>query len=91
MDQQSSIFAQLLPLVVLFILMYFIVIRPQKKQQQEHQKLVESLAKGDRVVTLSGMHGLVTDVDKDTVVLRLEDNVRVRYDKSAVSHKLKSE
>jgi len=88
---QNAVFAQFLPLIVLFALMYFIVIRPQKKQQLDHQKMVDALVKGDKVIMSSGMHGLIMDVEKDTIIIRLEDNVRARFDRTAVAQKVKSE
>jgi preprotein translocase subunit YajC len=90
MDQNAAMM-QFFPLIVLFVLMYFIVIRPQKKQQLEHQKMLDALAKGDKVVMSSGVHGLVMDLDKETIVIRLEDNVRARFDRAAVARKVKSE
>ncbi|MFC2088591.1 preprotein translocase subunit YajC [Calditrichota bacterium] len=76
----------LLPFLAIIVIMYFLMIRPQMKKQKERQKMVDSLQKGDNVVTTGGIHGKVmgfTDNDK-TVILRVDDNVKINVDRSAV-------
>lgn len=68
----------------LFLFMWFIVIRPQRKRQKEHQALVNSLSKGDEVVMTSGMLAKVTSVEDDYVVVKASDNVELRFQKVAV-------
>lgn len=68
----------------LFLFMWFIVIRPQRKRQKEHQALVNSLSKGDEVVMTSGMLAKVTHVEDDYVVVKASDNVELRFQKVAV-------
>jgi len=77
------------PLIFIFIIMYFVMIRPQKKRQQEQQKLVASLKSGDRVVTNAGIHGLIANVKENTVLLKVADNVKIEIDKSAVTNVMK--
>ena len=77
------------PLIFIFIIMYFVMIRPQKKRQEQQQKLVGSLKSGDRVVTNAGIHGLIANVKENTVLLKVADNVKIEIDKSAVSNVLK--
>jgi len=64
---------------------YFLLIRPQKKRQDDHKKMVESLKKNDEVITVGGIYGTVVNVKDDRVVVRLDDNVKVEFQKSAVS------
>jgi preprotein translocase subunit YajC len=71
--------------------MYFVLFRPQKKRQQEQQRLVASLKTGDRVVTNGGIHGLIANVKDTTVMLKVADNVKIEMEKSAVTTVLKSE
>jgi len=79
------------PLMLMLVIMYFLMIRPQKKRQQEQQRLLSSLKTGDRVVTNSGMHGLIANVKETTVMLKVADNVKIEVEKSAVTNILKSE
>ena len=69
--------------------MYFVLVRPQKKRQQEQQRLVSSLKTGDRVVTNAGMHGLIVNVKETTVMLKVADNVKIELEKSAITNVLK--
>jgi preprotein translocase subunit YajC len=77
------------PLIFIFIIMYFVMIRPQKKRQQQQQQLIASLKSGDRVVTNAGIHGLISNVKENTVLLKVADNVKIEIDKSAVTNVLK--
>ena len=71
--------------------MYFVLIRPQKKRQQDQQRLVSSLKTGDRVVTNAGIHGLIANVKETTVIVKVADNVKIEMEKSAVTNVLKTE
>lgn len=71
-------------LVGLFLLFYFIAIRPQRKRQKEHADMVANLAKGDEVVTNSGILGKVIKIEEDFVVLKVADNVELKFQKMAV-------
>ena len=77
------------PLIFIFIIMYFVMIRPQKKRQDEQRKLVASLNTGDRVVTNAGIHGLISNVKETTVIVKVADNVKIEMEKSAVATVLK--
>lgn len=87
--QQSNIFIQLLPMVLIFGVFYFLVIRPEKKKQRDHQETIKNLHKNDEVLTSSGIHGIVVNVKDKTVVLRLDENVRVEFEKEAVTAVIK--
>ncbi len=71
-------------LVLMFGLFYFIAIRPQRKRQKEHAAMVAALAKGDEVVTSSGILGKVTKLDDDYVVLSVTDNVELKFQRVAI-------
>ena len=77
------------PLIFIFIIMYFVMIRPQKKRQEQQQKLIGSLKTGDRVVTNAGIHGLISNVKENTVLVKVADNVKIEMEKSAVTTVLK--
>jgi preprotein translocase subunit YajC len=73
-----------LPLIFIFVIFYFLLIRPQQKKQKDHAKLVGGLKSGDRVITTAGIHGLITNVKDHTVTLKVADNVKIEFDRSAV-------
>ena len=77
------------PFIFLFIIMYFVMIRPQKKRQEQQKKLILSLKTGDRVVTNAGIHGLISNVKETTVIVKVADNVKIEMEKSAVATVLK--
>ncbi len=74
-------------LIPLFLIMYLLLIRPQRKRQKEHEKLLSELKKGDRVVTNGGMFGTIFAIneEKDRVVLKLSDEVKVEFLKSSIA------
>lgn len=78
-----------IPLIFIFIIMYFVMIRPQKKRQEQQQKLIAGLKTGDRVVTNAGIHGLISNVKETTVLVKVADNVKIEIDKSAITNVLK--
>jgi len=80
----------IIPMTLLFIMMYFLMIRPQKKRQMEQQRLVSALKTGDRVVTNSGIHGLISNVKDTTVVVKVADNVKIEFEKSAITNVVKA-
>jgi len=76
------------PFIFIFVIMYFVLFRPQKKRQQEQQRLISSLKTGDQVVTNAGIHGLIANVKEKTVMLKVADNVKIEMEKSAISNVL---
>ena len=82
-------FGFFVPFIFIFIIMYFMLFRPQKKRQQEQQRLISALKTGDKVVTNSGIHGLIANVKETTVMLKVADNVKIEVEKSAVTNVLK--
>ncbi len=89
--QQGDDGASILPTLFMFgaiiLIMYFLMIRPQQKRQKEHKQMVESIGKGDKVITSSGMHGTVTDKDDKSFEIQIADNVRVRFEKGSITAK----
>ncbi len=75
----------LLPILLMFVIFYFILIRPQQKQVKKHRELVKNLKKGDRVITSGGIHGTITGMTDQVVTLEIADNVRIKVTRSAVS------
>ncbi len=83
---QPSLLVNLMPMIFIFGIFYFLLIRPQKKKQEEHRKMVSSLNKNDEVVTSGGIHGTVVNVKEETITLRIDDNARIEIQKSAIGH-----
>ena len=74
-------------LALLFGLMYFLMIRPQRKRQKEHQQLMEELKRGDRVITAGGIHGVIESVSEDSIVLKVESGATMRVARNSVAGK----
>ena len=81
--------ASFIPIILIFIIMYFVLFRPQMRRQKELRALVSALKTGDRVVTASGIHGMITNVKETTVTVKVADNVKIEMEKSAVASVLK--
>ena len=88
MPQQSaaSPLIQLFPLVLIFIIFYFLLIRPQKQKEKEHQKMLAAINKNDDIVTLGGIHGTVVNVKDKTLTLRIDENVKMEIEKNSVAY-----
>ena len=76
---------------LIILIFYFLIIRPQKKRDKEAQAMIEALKKGDKVVTIGGIHGTIITVKEHTVVIKVDDNARIEFSKSAVSSVLNKE
>ena len=82
-----SIWTMLIFVVLIFGLMYFVLIRPQRKRQKEHQQLIEELKRGDRVVTAGGIYGVIESISEDSVTIKVESGATMRVAKGSVSLK----
>ena len=82
--------ASFVPIILIFIIMYFVLFRPQMRRQKEQRQLVSTLKTGDRVVTASGIHGLISNVKETTVIVKVADNVKIEMEKSAITNVVKT-
>jgi len=82
--------AQFLPLIILFAIFYFLIIRPQQKQQKAHRKMLESLTKGDKIVTTGGLIAEIVKTEEDFIKIKLNDSVIVKLDRAFVSRKVEA-
>jgi preprotein translocase subunit YajC len=80
----SSLFS-FLPLIAIIGIFYFLIIRPQSKKQKETQKMIAALKKGDRVVTIGGIHGVIQTVRESTVIVKVDENTKLEFSRSSVS------
>jgi preprotein translocase subunit YajC len=78
-------FMTFLPFVAIIAIFYFLIIRPQNKKQKETQKMLSALKKGDKVVTIGGVHGTIQSVKEQSVVIKVDDNTKIEFSRSAIS------
>lgn len=83
--QGSNPLMQLAPLILMFVIFYFIAIRPQRKKQQELASQISALKGGDHIVTTGGIYGVISSLQEKTVTLKIADNVKIKLDKAAVA------
>ncbi|MFN3822009.1 MAG: preprotein translocase subunit YajC, partial [bacterium] len=82
--------AAFLPFILIFLIFWLLILRPQAKRQKEHQRMLASITKGDRIVTTGGIYGLVLKVNEKegTLVVKIDDNVKIELDRSAVARRI---
>lgn len=76
----------LFPIILIFVIFYFMLIRPQKNKEKEHQEMLNRLNKNDEVVTSSGIHGTIVNVKDKTVILRIDENVKIEIEKNCIAY-----
>lgn len=77
-------YSTIIPLILMFVLFYFLLIRPQQKRQKAVQTMQRDLTKGDKIVTIGGLHGFIDSIDESKVVIKCGDGSRLTYDRSAI-------
>jgi len=90
MNQGPPPIFSFLPILLMFLVFYFILIRPQKKQQAQHEQMIKNLNKNDEVVTSGGIHGTVVGLKEGSILLRIAENVKIEVDRSAIAKVQKS-
>lgn len=73
------------PLIILFVIFYFLLIRPQQKRAKEHKQMISAIQKGDQVVTTGGIHGRVASVNEDSISVEIAEGVKVKVSREAIS------
>lgn len=89
MEQQGLGIINIFSLVIIFVVFYFLLIKPQQKERKRHEEMVKNLAKNDEVVTSGGIHGTIVNVKETSVVLRVDENAKMEVDKYAISYTVK--
>lgn len=84
----SDLYSIIIPFVLMFVVFYFLLIRPQKKKQNTRKTMLSALKKGDRIVTIGGLHGTISEITDDTVVLKVNDVTKLTFERSAISHSI---
>ena len=83
-SQQGSLWSMLIMFALIFLVMYFFMIRPQRKQQKALDEMRKALTKGDKVITVGGIYGTMAEVDETTVLIKVDGDVKLRVDKNSV-------
>jgi preprotein translocase subunit YajC len=85
MQPSPNPLVSLVPMIAIFAIFYFLLIRPQQKQVKEHQKMLENLKKGDKVLTTGGLYGVIVGLKGDDLEIKFSDSVQLKVARSAVS------
>ncbi len=81
----GSLISTLIMFGAIFLIFYFMIIRPQQKRAKEREKMLSTMDKGDKVVTSGGLHGTIAGLDDKTVLLQVADNVKMKFERSAIA------
>ena len=81
----SSLVSTIIMFGAIFLIFYFMIIRPQQKRSKEREKMLSNVQKGDKVVTSGGMHGTVVHIEEKTVLVQVSDNVKLKFERGAIS------
>lgn len=81
----GAMLTSMLPLVLIFVIFYFLLIRPQQKRAKEHKQMLDNLKPGDKVITQGGIYAVVEKVSQNTVVLKISENVKVKFGKGYIA------
>jgi preprotein translocase subunit YajC len=88
-DGGGSMLSPLIFMGVIFFIFYFMMIRPQQKRQKERQKLLDSMKKGDKVITAGGIHGKIIALEEKTVLIEVADNIKIKLERASVGTVIK--
>ena len=84
-DGTAGLISSLLPFLLIILVFYFLILRPQQKRQKEKQRLLNSVKKGDKIITSGGIHGTVEGIEDNTVLVKISDNAKVKMERSAIA------
>ncbi len=83
-------FTAFIPLILMFVIFYFLLIRPQQKKNKDHRAMIGNLKKGDRIITSGGIHGRITGADENTLTVEIAEKVRVKLNRGNVAAMLQA-
>lgn len=84
-SQSGSFVQMIITFGLIFVVMYFLIFRPQKKKEQETKNMIDALKKGDKVVTIGGIHGVVSSTKEKTIVVKVDDNTKIEFNRTAIA------
>ncbi len=77
----------LLPLILIILVIYFLMFLPQQRRQKRHQAMISQIKKGDRVVTTTGIHGVISEVKETTFIIKIDENTKMEIEKGAIAYR----
>jgi preprotein translocase subunit YajC len=86
----ANLISTLIMFGAIFLIFYFMIIRPQQKRAKEREKMLSNMQKGDKVITSGGLHGTIAGLDEKTVLLQVGDNIKMKFEKSAIASVISS-
>lgn len=86
----GSMISTIIMFGAIFLIFFFMIIRPQQKRAKEREKMLSNVEKGDKVITSGGLHGVVAGLDEKTLLLQVSDNVKLKFDRSAIASVISS-
>ncbi|HEY4756864.1 MAG TPA: preprotein translocase subunit YajC [Ignavibacteriaceae bacterium] len=86
----ANLISTLIMFGAIFLIFYFMIIRPQQKRAKQREKMLSNMQKGDKVVTSGGLHGTIAGLDEKTVLLQVGDNIKMKFEKSAIASVISS-
>ena len=84
-SSMAGMLSTFLPMIAIFAIFYFFLSRPQNKKQKETEKMIAALKKGDKVVTIGGIHGVISSTKEKTVVVKVDDNTKIEFNRTAIA------
>lgn len=82
---QGGGFAAFVPLILMFVIFYFLLIRPQQKKAKEHREMIANVKKGDKIITSGGIHGTITGLDDNTITVEIAEKVRIKLNRANIA------
>jgi len=87
----NPLLSLLFPFILIYVIFYFLIIRPQRRKEKEHRQLLSNLVKNDEIVTAGGIHATIVNVKDKTIIVRVDDNVKIELEKNSVAHVKKAQ
>jgi preprotein translocase subunit YajC len=81
----GNLLSTFLPFILIIVIFYFLIIRPQNKKQKETQKMLAAIKKGDKIITIGGVHGVISTVRESSVVVKVDDTTKIEFSRSAIA------
>jgi preprotein translocase subunit YajC len=82
----GNLFSTFIPFILIIGIFYFLIIRPQNKKQKETQRMLGALKKGDKIITIGGVHGVIQNVKESSVVVKVDENTKIEFSRSAIAN-----
>jgi len=81
----GAIFTSFLPLILIFVIFYFLLIRPQSKKAKEHKQMLDNIKRGDKIITTGGIYGVIEAIEGEALTIKIAENVKIKVSRSAIA------